>query len=331
MSTSPAKRRACERCWKRKQQCDRQTPTCQKCREAAVECRPRTISGNDDDDEAGFVGESYVQTLKRKISRLEDRRHEKRPCTNIETDSQSGGNRATRTRDEPESAPGSSSVPSVHNALADLGHFGLNTTPRDPGPLDWRPKPFALWSLAHTAVRWSSTGAVEHTAGTNTPRTTEAYTALSSEDTMPLMKEYVESVLSIFPFMDTRDLFAHDDRFLQATHESQDPHGPLLTCLALATACTRHRRAAHVEMVAAQARSAVSRFCANMPERDPVSSMQCLVAAALYSFHGTSIESASYLVRLALSKAVALGFHRAQNQGAQVKWRIIAVLYVLER
>lgn len=331
MSTPPAKRHACERCWKRKARCDRQAPSCQMCREAGVECRSRLINaGNDDENDAVVVGESYVQTLKRKIVHLEARCRDKRRCTTAEPLSQSG--ELQTTPDEAESEPtAGSSVASVHNALADLGHFGLNTTPRDPGPVDWRPKPFSLWSLAHAAVQWSSTGAVEQEIVANGSLTRERHSTLSSEVTLPLMREYIESVLCLYPFIQARDLFVHHDRFLAASSESPNHHGELLTCLALATACTKHRRKADVDLVAMEARSAIFRLCASMPEREPVASMQCLVAAVLYALYGTTIESAAYLVRLALSKAIALGFHRMQTHDADDKWRIISVLYVIER
>lgn len=40
-SDPPRRRQACERCWKRKQKCDRLLPACTSCAELHVECEAR--------------------------------------------------------------------------------------------------------------------------------------------------------------------------------------------------------------------------------------------------------------------------------------------------
>jgi hypothetical protein len=68
------RRKACERCWRRKQKCDRLLPACTNCAEANAACASRNLTYTPAPDQAGLAierGESYISSLKRKVDHLQ--------------------------------------------------------------------------------------------------------------------------------------------------------------------------------------------------------------------------------------------------------------------
>ena len=56
------RRQACERCWKRKQKCDKLYPVCTACAELHIECRERRFSiGASGTEEVGIAHGSVVR------------------------------------------------------------------------------------------------------------------------------------------------------------------------------------------------------------------------------------------------------------------------------
>ncbi|CAK1365572.1 unnamed protein product [Cercospora beticola] len=325
-ATSAIRRLACERCWKRKQKCDRKDPTCTLCKEAGTLCRPRTVNGNDSDD-TFLAGESYVQTLKRSITQLDSQRQHKRQRTG----SPSSAPVAPSNADQLGNAHNATDNVSVHSALADLTHFGLNTTPRDQTGNQSSAQPFSLWSLAQRATSWAHTGSVSLDASQDTLPALLELRNFSFDLVVSIVKDYERHVLRTYPFIASTTLKKHHENFVDEGLEATGNYSALLMAFIISTGSNKNGASPSMELLALQARSALLQLCTNTRETDAVSSMQCLVAAALNALYGINVESASYLVGLALAKAIALGFHRTQSQDlSQEKWRIMSVLYVLD-
>ena len=327
-AASAHRRLACERCWKRKQKCDRKDPTCTLCKEAGTPCRPRTVNGNNSDDTV-LAGESYVQTLKRNIAQLDSQRQDKRQRTGSPSSSTpvvaSSANQLINAHNATENV-------SVHSALADLTHFGLNTTPRDQTGNQSSARPFSLWSLAQRATSWAYTGSVDYNASQETSTPLLDFRNFSPDLIPSIVRDYERHVLRTYPFIASTALKKHHEFLVDEAAEASGNYSALLMAFIISSGSSDNGSSPSMKLLALQARSALLQHCANAPETDAISSMQCLVAAALNALYGSNVQSASYLVGLALAKAIALGFHRTQSQDlSQEKWRLVSVLYVLDR
>ncbi|GIZ48042.1 hypothetical protein CKM354_001111700 [Cercospora kikuchii] len=326
-ATSAIRRLACERCWKRKQKCDRKDPTCTLCKEAGTPCRPRTINGNDPDDTI-LAGESYVQTLKRNIAQLDSQRQDKRQRTGSPSFTApvapSSANQLGNAHDATENR-------SVHSALAELTHFGLNTTPRDQTGTQSSARPFSLWSLTQRAISWAHTGSIDfHVSQDELPPLLELRN-FSLDLIISIVKDYEKHVLRTYPFIASTALRRHHEYFVDEGFEATGNYSALLVAFIISTGFNKNGASPSMELLALQARSALLQLCTNARETDAVSLMQCLVAAALNAVYGINVESASYLIGLTLAKAIALGFYRTQSQDlSQEKWRVMSVLYVMD-
>ncbi|PPJ54941.1 hypothetical protein CBER1_06071 [Cercospora berteroae] len=326
-ATSAIRRLACERCWKMKQKCDRKDPTCTLCKEAGTPCRPRTVNGNDSDDTI-LAGESYVHTLKRNIAQLDSQRQDKRQRTGSPSFSTSV---APSSANQLNNAHNAIENVSVYSALADLTHFGLNTTPRDQRGNQFSARPFSLWSLAQRATSWSHTGSIDSYVSQDRSPPLPGLRNVSLDLMASIVKDYERHVLRTYPFIASTTLKNHHENFVHEGAEATGSYSALFMAFTISTGSNKNGASPSMKLLALQARSALLQLCANASETDAVSSMQCLVAAAINALYGTSVESASYLVGLALAKAIALGFHRTQSLDlSQEKWRIMSVLYVLD-
>lgn len=298
------------------------------CKEAGTLSRPRTVNGSDPDDTV-LAGESYVQTLKRSIAQLDSQRQDKRQQTGSPSLSvpavSSSANRLSN-------AHNFTGDVSVHSALADLKHFGLNTTPRDQTGNQSLARPFSLWSLAQRATSWAHTGSVNLEASRDTLPPFLELRNFSFDLVASIVKDYERHVLRICPFIASTALKKHHECFFEQGAGVTDDYSALLIASIISTGSNKNGASTSTRVPALQARSTVMQLCANAREIDSVSSMQCLVAAAINALYGTNVAPASYLVGLALAKAVALGFHRTQSQDlSQEKGRVMSVLYVMDR
>ncbi|GLA91473.1 hypothetical protein AtubIFM57143_004973 [Aspergillus tubingensis] len=87
--TAQRRLQACERCWKRKQKCDRLLPGCTACIEAKANCCPRSVQlGGTAEDASGLSNAAlpdYIETLKRKAEVLDDQSRRRRPRLSTNT------------------------------------------------------------------------------------------------------------------------------------------------------------------------------------------------------------------------------------------------------
>ncbi|KLU92986.1 hypothetical protein MAPG_11929, partial [Magnaporthiopsis poae ATCC 64411] len=134
---SGAKRgQACERCWKRKQKCDRLLPACTACADLGVEC---LVRAQDVDLVAGDIGlthasiHSYMDALRRRVADLQQSRPAadaaSPPRKRLRTDSSGRRGAESISMSPPDAAEGEDS--SVRDTMGAIG-FLSNSAMAEP-------------------------------------------------------------------------------------------------------------------------------------------------------------------------------------------------------
>lgn len=293
---------------------------------------------------------SYVQGLKRKINDWQRNHQRKRqriqaPCAQLSP--QDLERHATDTEDHLPEDDEPTQESSVHDALAEFSHFGLNASSTAPGQvLGTGPKPLGTWSLVKRVGFFPTVDSATHKENEAilhtmlTPRADSSCPVLTKDKVMTALSDYEDAVLQVHPFVDQGMLrtcclsVVQNPRSMFDTTGDQDA---LLACVVLMTSYAKNDADFGSSVAEIWLRAKVAQLCAKAEGSDSISVMRCLTAIALHSFYGNDISAASCLIGLALSKAIALGFHRCTPERRtplsveHSAARIFSTLFVLER
>lgn len=324
-STHPTTNRvACERCWRRKQRCDRLLPTCSQCTEAKAVCEQRLAvipasegpGGRPGSEISVPTGQGYIGTLKRRIEHLEGLARGKR----IRTGNADGGIHDSPRTSQPQEHTEPLSLQDSHElgdatimrrARGEFDHLVLSSLAADSSDTT---SPANKLSLVHMIRSTLSTTA---TTSTQKPE-------IDAGDL--LIDRYVCHVLHRYPYMSSIDIkrvwasfrtgeFSPEDAFLIYMALATVDKGTLASqCYAYATTTLLN------DVVGSTG--------------TPVTIMRSLVSMVLCSLYHTKMGSYWPLLGIAISKAISLGLHRLDTSSTndhREYQRLFWILFILDR
>ncbi|KAK8125399.1 uncharacterized protein PG998_001158 [Apiospora kogelbergensis] len=327
---------ACERCWRRKQKCDRRRPICQQCQLVSATCFERrhgTVL--DPSDPASQL--SYIEALKRKVQLLELQTGQQASPHQSQDESASPASDA-RTGSERRTPWSSvSRAAGCRDSIqAEMGSLSLAAMAESTGeqPLLPRARPF----LSFETLLRSSTGvAASNLSRSDTPNPAlhgafgDFHRALlrqglqlNSIDTQKPFDRYLDMSIQCFPFIERTQLM---EEYAIVSRADLGNSGELLasspgqivrTYVAVATGILLTPDFRHMETFATSlaltAQQHIPRVDGSSRELETV---QCLIAIAVFSLFTSFGGSTWHLLGLALSRCVSAGMHHIRVSDAQ--------------
>ena len=338
------RRKACERCWRRKQKCDRLLPTCTNCAEANAACASRNLTYAPAPDQVGLAierGESYISSLKRKVDHLQTLQANKEARLenhNVHRQSVAEGSMPEEDNGEPATASQMDQMETQHSreTLDEIGSLVL-TAMAEPGDHD------IISALSTSAFLRAETGGFTRS---NDP-----------------IKDFLEQSQSdiVFPHDATAYFLARfraefDARYGLDYDELTDDHklvvlrhsdreaveGEMIFSFAfvylavaigiLVTPEARHQRSLAIKLH----HVATQMMTKDDLDRSPLAGLRCLLALTIYAIYSDHGGCPWRLVNMAAQQAVLLGVHRGSTGEGHPSVtaagrRVFISLYLLER
>ncbi|THY26954.1 hypothetical protein D6D01_04267 [Aureobasidium pullulans] len=338
------RRKACERCWRRKQKCDRLLPTCTNCAEANAACASRNLTYAPAPDHAGLAierGESYISSLKRKVDHLQNLQASKEArleSHNVHRESIAEGSMPEEDNNEPATASRTDQMETQHSreTLDEFGSLVL-TAMAEPGDHD------IISALSTSAFLRAETGGFSRS---NDP-----------------VKDFLEQSRSeiVFPHDATAYFLAKfraefDGRYGLDYDELVDDHNLVVlrhndreavegemifsfafVYLAVAIGILVTPGARHQQSLAAKLHHVATQLMTKDDlDRSPLTGLRCLLALTVYALYSGHGGCPWRLVNMAAQQAVLLGIHRGSiGEGVPsvtaASRRLFISLYLLER
>jgi hypothetical protein len=339
------RRKACERCWRRKQKCDRLLPTCTNCAEASSACASRNLTYAPAPDQAGLAierGESYISSLKRKVDHLQTLQANKEArleSHNVHRESIAEGSMPEEDTDEPATVSQIDQMETQHSreTLNEIGSLVL-TAMAEPGDHD------IISALSTSAFLRAETGG--GLTRTNDP-----------------VKDFLEQSQSdiVFPHDATAHFLSRfrvefDSRYGLDYNELIDDHKLVVlrhndreavegemtfsfafVYLAVAIGILVTPEARHQQSLAIKLHQVATNLMTKDDlDRSPLTGLRCLLALTIYALYSNHGGCPWRLVNMAAQQAVLLGIHRGSTgEGTPsvtaAGRKLFISLYLLER
>ncbi|KAK4502313.1 hypothetical protein PRZ48_005738 [Zasmidium cellare] len=292
------------------------------------------------------VGDGYIQTLKRRIRHLEDLNARKRPRFNDADSSQTPENGNKTPAAETSQTLGEQQTPmsnvSVRDALKDFGHFALNV--QDSNRVTYS-NAFTMWYFVELAMLTANSptpGAGLSLGSTQYHDQLVQSLDLRRDESSALISQYANSILVLYPFISEQELLRYHDTVLQFQSgggnsiSGDTSHCFFIVYMALATVCSNTSKRPVFDFLASKLWAHASTLGKNISSAH---SVQCMISLALCVVHGQGYQYATEIVAMAMTRAIASGFHRLRNSssdepdrdGVQEKRRAFWIIYVLDR
>ncbi|KAL4916129.1 hypothetical protein BDW62DRAFT_218870 [Aspergillus aurantiobrunneus] len=320
--STPSKRpQACERCWKRKQKCDRLIP-CTACSEAGARCSPRQFPVEPSEDASGLSHAAlpgYVESLKQRIRALESLSQRKRQRV---APDEAGEDARPPVR--PESRAGLDS--SVQAAMGEIGFLSRSAMaePRDgtggfPRQLELSEMLQAMLSLSGDSPSQYRSAEGE-TAQWDFLSFPDLLQALSKESMSPFLGRFQHQIGMAYLHFDSRELeeqydafFADNDRSA-SKEDAERSHRDFSVSLALAIGMLLSPQSGRVDLLAQGLHSAAVKLLPRILQAaNCVSLIHCLLLLVVYSLLSPNGGSSWHLLGLAMKRCVAFGLHKDQE------------------
>ncbi|KAL5344042.1 hypothetical protein BJX70DRAFT_405219 [Aspergillus crustosus] len=322
--STPLKRsQACERCWKRKQKCDRLLPTCSACTEASARCIPRQFPVEPSAEDSGLSHAAlpgYVDSLKQTIQALEGLalRKRRRGATD---DSEQDATPSV----PPESNNGLDS--SVQAAMGEIGFLSRSAMaePRDdsggfPRQLSTSQMLHAILSLSGASPS-QSRGTDEESSQWNMLALKDPLQALSKEAAAPFIRHFLQHVGIFYLHFDGKELEEQVDAFFSSARPASGDEMDAVRCnrdlsvyLAIAIGMLLSPQSSRMEVVAQGLHSAAVKLLPRILQSGNCDSLiHSLLLLIVYSSLSPTGGSCWHLMGLAMKKCVAFRLHRAQE------------------
>ncbi|KAH6982636.1 hypothetical protein EDB80DRAFT_592232 [Ilyonectria destructans] len=335
---------ACERCWKRKQKCDRRKPSCLQCRASSSPCIERRL-GTALDPADPQSHHSYIESLKRRVEMLKTRLEASssaasdcptvRSHFNLEEDRSATPRQYPNTREtqlgdsEVAQASESGDIPHGDTLQTEMGYLSLSAMDE----LTWE-QPFSSRNISfYTLVQ-----AVTCVSGSN-PSVSDSQNAaifgplgdfhrglfrqgvsLTTVETEAPFQKFVDLVKYVLPFTPVEQLILDYHDLLQA-HEDKNvselvlsnPGKIILIHLAVATGVLLSKDHRFMESYAtALALTAYQLAPRAIAQSDDLGSAQCLTMMAIFSMYSAFGGSTWHLLGLATTRCISGGMHNAR-------------------
>ncbi|KAH8889033.1 hypothetical protein GQ53DRAFT_825797 [Thozetella sp. PMI_491] len=356
---SPARRpQACERCWKRKQKCDKLLPSCTTCAELRVKCNAREAAF-DVLSEEGILSHTlavgYVDSLKRKVDQLES---DLQASIRKRQRTVSGASRdPVRLRDRHDSraavsSPGSSHAGDRARTAASedgpvrtiMGNLSRSAMAEARDDSDGLPRQLAWDNTLMAALALDgldpsrSMLSPSHLPQLAAPDV-DPLSGLSRSATIDYVQLFVEEVCLCFPYL-AGERVMEDYEAVMASKASSSSEAPLrfftvYMALAIGTLLSPNSERL-VPLTLGLHAAAVRLQPALLQSAGGLSAIQCMLTLAIYSTFSANGGSTWHLVGLAMKKCVSLGLHKEPDSELPVseineRKRLFWSVYLLER
>ncbi|KAL4935905.1 hypothetical protein BDV06DRAFT_217067 [Aspergillus oleicola] len=322
-STPSTRPQACERCWKRKQKCDRRMPICTSCIEARAECSPRQIPLESSEYSSGLSHAAlpgYVASLKQRLQALEALSQHKRRRMVPEDATED----ATPTADH----EGSSGLDSsVQAAMGEIGFLSRSAMAEPRDGTGGFPRQLAMHEMLHAMLSLSGDSPAQarssdsHASQWNFLAGADPLQALKRETVAPFLSCFRDRVGMVYVQFNTKDLEDQCEAFFtDSNNRSSDAldlaqsHRNFSVYLAIAIGILVSPLSARAELLSQSLHSAAIKLLPRVVQSGSCSSLiHCLLLLVVYSMHSPNGGSTWHLLGLAMKRCVAFGFHKEQE------------------
>ncbi|KAK7924023.1 hypothetical protein PG985_006077 [Apiospora marii] len=326
---------ACERCWRRKQKCDRRRPMCQQCQLVSATCFERRHGlVVDPSDPASQL--SYIEALKRRVQLLEAQAGQASPqqsrdeSTSPASDARAGSERRA-SRSSGSRAVGCRD--SIQNEMGSLSLAAMAEFTGEQSSLP-RPRPFLSFETLFRSATGVAAGNLSRSDAPN-PAANGALgdfhrtllrqgLQLNSIETKNPFNAYLDISVQCFPFVERNQLVEEYATISQADPGAFDalladsPGRVVRVYVAVATGILLSPDWRHLETFATALALAAHQHIPRVDESaGELETVQCLIATALFSLFTSLGGSTWHLLGLALSRCVSAGMHRIRVSDAQ--------------
>ncbi|KAI6421326.1 hypothetical protein MCOR21_009333 [Pyricularia oryzae] len=321
---------ACERCWKRKQRCDRRRPVCQQCRLVSAPCYERRhgVTVDLSDPASQF---SYIEGLKQRIRNLEHSTAQSPTPQRYEQASTAPKGPVPGSGLEP--GPTAHQTASRASIQAEMGSLSLAAMAEFSGeqhPAHLQARPFLSFQTLFRAAAGSGAGNLSRSDSPNPALTGplgDFYLGLlrcgvqmDAFDTRRHFERYLDVALLCFPLTGRAHL---DDEFAVVSQSQtagtagqllySSPAKVLRVYVAVATGILLTPDCRHMESfattLALAAHQHLPRVAVSAGELETV---QCLMMLTIFSLFSSSGGSTWHLLGLALSRCLSAGMHHVR-------------------
>ncbi|KAL4747772.1 hypothetical protein BDW72DRAFT_209392 [Aspergillus terricola var. indicus] len=321
VSSTPSRRpQACERCWKRKQKCDRRVPTCTACKEAGTRCSPRQVPVEPSEESSGLSHAAlpgYIESLAQRIRALEGLTSQKR--RRVSSDDPEGDVAPTNAPEGLDS--------SVRAALGEIGFLSRSAMAEPREGVSGFPRQLAMSEMIQAMLSLSgatpsqSRRSETEAAPWNLLLVPDPRQALSKDFVMPFLRRFLGHIHIYYLYFDRIELEGQCEAFFDRNgHESGEvsaaaqSHQDFSVYLAVSIGMLLSPQLGRVDLLAQSLHSAAVKLlpmilqCGNC-----LSLIHCLVLLVVYSMLSPNGGSTWHLLGLAMKRCVAFGMHKEQD------------------
>ncbi|KAL4908665.1 hypothetical protein BDW74DRAFT_188571 [Aspergillus multicolor] len=343
-STPSRRPQACERCWKRKQKCDRLFPTCTACIDAKARCNPRQVPVVSSEDSSGLSHAAlpgYIESLTQRIGMLEAFSQRKRQrLTSEDADEEA-------TPLHPEGLDSS-----VQAAMGEIGFLSRSAMAEPREGTSGFPRQLALSEMLQAMLSLSGQSPSKaSSADTETPAWSlvavpDPRQVLAKESAAPFLQHFLHSIGMYHQHFDKTALETQWAVFFDDTGSSSSEtpdaarmHRDFCIYLAIAIGMLLSPQPSRVDVLSQSLHTAANRLLPRILQtRNCANLMHCLILLVVYSILSPNGGSAWHLLGLAIKRCIAFGMHKDQDAESTLPREEVAerqylfwTLYFLDR
>ncbi|KAJ4066583.1 hypothetical protein NW756_010091 [Fusarium oxysporum] len=324
---------ACERCFKRKQKCDRLCPACTSCADLGVECIARSqqfdFNGEDTTLTHARVN-GYVESLRRRVAELEqkikiaEQKHVQARHTSFGTAdavSPINGKRRRSNYGSISSAPVNEQIAangeeqsSVQDTMSAIGLLSNKAMAESRTNTGDRPHKLAITESISAAL------AVDGRDPSKASSSQPLY--VMDDQLIPLTRELTLNHFQRFldwsvwlPHIDEHRLFEQYEAVLEMSNQGADPARTALprfnTYLAVAIGISMSPDAGRLSSLATNLHAAAVKLLPFiLHSQGPLDTLHCMLLLAVFSMFSASGGSAWHLMGFIMTNCIAAGLHK---------------------
>ncbi|KAK2758584.1 hypothetical protein CKAH01_05632 [Colletotrichum kahawae] len=328
LTTAHTRPQACERCWKRKQKCDRRLPACNSCSVLGVDCIPR----NQDFNTLSELSHTYVASLKRRVADLEEeslsrkrsRTHSCRAESALGQSPDHGNGAISRDATSVISSQAThpagsnghenddSSVRATMGAIGFLSRSAM-AEPRDNS--DDLPRKFSLAEVISGALSIDGRDPSTAIPAPHSSGISNHLASVSKVSTLEHVRKFLEWSF-LLPYIDEDIFLRQCEGFMAGRAQSQ----PAQTSqslhifnvhMACAIGILISPSSTHLSLLSAGLHStAVKELPSILRTEMALEHIHCMIMLLIYSLFNSSGGSTWHLLGLAVKTCISLGLHR---------------------
>ncbi|KAJ6120679.1 hypothetical protein N7523_004959 [Penicillium sp. IBT 18751x] len=344
-SSSKQRGLACERCWKRKQKCDRALPACTACIEVSAPCVPRKFSieptGNGGSNLSHAAIPSYVNTLKRKRDDLNDQLQRQRASSYRDAPAeppqtpQSASRRRQSIQRELDFSGQDVTESTVQAAMGDIGFLSRSAMAEPRDETSGFSEELAMGRMVRAALALSGATPSQSTIdphGQKIAAMSEPAFHLHRQQAVPFFVSFLETMGSQFIHIDSADLWTDFDSTFKTSDHTGERNTPksaakaFVVYMSVATGILLSRESGSLQGLANSLhRKATKLLPGIMGSGNRIEVLHCMLSLILYSIQSPQGGSTWHLIGLAMKKAIAFRFHNDPDLSVNISPHVLMI------